>query len=280
MNIENTLNNAIKTLTQFNIPNANLDSEILLAKIIGKDRNYIILNSKEHLGQKYLFRFNNLIERRKKGEPVAYLTRKKEFWKNNFYIDQNVLVPRPDTELIVEEVLKFSKKKFKLQILDIGTGSGCILLSLLKEIPSFYGTGIDISKKSINVSKYNAKMLNLTNRVKFYNSDVDKFKIGKYDIVVSNPPYIELLKLKYLDKDLFKFEPKIALNGGIDGFSVIKKVVHKTSFLIKRNGKFFLEIGCNQKNKVEAILTKKGFYINKVLKDHGNNYRCIISTKI
>ncbi len=280
MNIENTLTTAIKTLTQFNIPNANLDSEILLAKIIGKDRNYIILNSKEHLGQKYLFRFNNLIERRKKGEPVAYLTRKKEFWKNDFYVDQNVLVPRPDTELIVKEVLKFSKKKFKLQILDIGTGSGCILLSLLKEIPSFYGTGIDISKKSINVSKYNAKMLNLTNRVKFYNSDVDKFKIGKYDIVVSNPPYIELLKLKYLDKDLYKFEPKIALNGGIDGFSVIKKVVHKTSFLIKKNGKFFLEIGCNQKNKVKEILTKKGFYINKVLKDHGNNYRCIISTKI
>ena len=280
MNIENTLNTAIKTLTQFNIPNANLDSEILLAKIIGKDRNYIILNSKEHLGQKYLFRFNNLIERRKKGEPVAYLTRKKEFWKNDFYVDQNVLVPRPDTELIVEEVLKLSKKRFKLQILDIGTGSGCILLSLLKEIPSFYGTGIDISKKSINVSKYNAKMLNLTNRVKFYNSDVDKFKIGKYDIVVSNPPYIELLKLKYLDKDLYKFEPKIALNGGMDGFSVIKKVVHKTSFLIKKNGKFFLEIGCNQKNKVKAILTKKGFYINKVLKDHGNNYRCIISTKI
>jgi len=280
MNIENTLTTAIKTLTQFNIPNANLDSEILLAKIIGKDRNYIILNSKEHLGQKYLFRFNNLIERRKKGEPVAYLTRKKEFWKNDFYVDQNVLVPRPDTELIVKEVLKFSKKKFKLQILDIGTGSGCILLSLLKEIPSFYGTGIDISKKSINVSKYNAKMLNLTNRVKFYNSDVDKFKIGKYDIVVSNPPYIELLKLKYLDKDLFKFEPKIALNGGIDGISAIKKVVDRTSFLIKRNGKFFLEIGCNQKNKVKAILTKKGFYINKVLKDHGNNYRCIISTKI
>ena len=280
MNIENTLNTAIKTLTQFNIPNANLDSEILLAKIIGKDRNYIILNSKEHLGQKYLFRFNNLIERRKKGEPVAYLTRKKEFWKNDFYVDQNVLVPRPDTELIVEEVLKFSKKKFKLQILDIGTGSGCILLSLLKEIPSFYGTGIDISKKSINVSKYNAKMLNLTNRVKFYNSDVDKFKIGKYDIVVSNPPYIELLKLKYLDKDVSKFEPKVALNGGIDGFSVIKKVVHKTSFLIKRNGRFFLEIGCNQKSKAKEILTKKGFYINKVLKDYGHNYRCIISTKI
>ena len=280
MNIENTLNTAIKTLTQFNIPNANLDSEILLAKIIGKDRNYIILNSKEHLNQKYLFRFNNLIERRKKGEPVAYLTRKKEFWKNNFYINQNVLVPRPDTELIVEEVLKFSKKKFKLQILDIGTGSGCILLSLLKEIPSFYGTGIDISKKSINVSKLNAKMLNLTNRVKFYNSDVDNFKIGKYDLIVSNPPYIELLSLKYLEKDVVNFEPKLALSGGFDGFSKIRKVISKASTLIKKNGKLILEIGFKQRNKVKEILKKEGFYINRTLKDYGNNDRCIISTKI
>ena len=280
MNIQNILNGAIKTLNQFNIKNAHLDSEVLLAKVLNKDRNYIMLNSKDHLDKKYLFRFNNLIKRRKKGEPVAYLIKKKEFWKDNFYIDKNVLVPRPDTELIVEEALKFSRKKFKLQILDIGTGSGCILLSLLKERSSFYGTGIDISKKSINVSKLNAKMLNLTNRVKFYNSDVDKFKIGKYDIVIANPPYVELLRLKYLDKDVFKFEPKIALNGGLDGFSVIRKVVNKTSFLIKKNGKFFLEIGCNQKNKAKEILKKKGFYINKVLKDYGHNYRCIISTKI
>ena len=280
MNIQNILNRAIKTLNQFNIKNAHLDSEVLLAKVLNKDRNYIMLNLQEHLDKKYLFRFNNLIKRRKKGEPVAYLIKKKEFWKNNFYIDKNVLVPRPDTELIVEEVLKFYQKKFKLHILDIGTGSGCILLSLLKERSSFYGTGIDISKKSINVSKLNAKMLNLTNRVKFYNSDVDKFKIGKYDIVIANPPYVELLRLKYLDKDSFKFEPKIALNGGLDGFSVIKKVVNKASFLIKKNGKFFLEIGCNQKNKAKEILTKKGFYINKVLKDYGHNYRCIISTKI
>ena len=280
MNIENTLNTAIKTLTQFNIPNANLDSEILLAKIIGKDRNYIILNSKVHLDQKYLFRFNNLIERRKKGEPVAYLTRKKEFWKNDFYVDQNVLVPRPDTELIVEEVLKFSKKKFKLQILDIGTGSGCILLSLLKEIPSFYGTGIDISKKSINISKFNAKQLNLTNRVKFFHSSVDNFNNGKYDIIVSNPPYIKQLSLKYLEKDVINFEPKLALSGGFDGFSKIRKVINKASILIKKNGKFILEIGFNQKNKVIKILKEEGFYVNKAITDYGNNDRCIISTKM
>ena len=280
MNIEKVLNIGASILRENQIINPQLDSEILLSESIKKDKKHIILNPKEILKSEYLNNFNNLIERRVRGEPIAYLINKKDFWKNEFYVDKNVLIPRPDTELIIDQVLKIYPNNSQLQVLDIGTGSGCILLSILKERANFYGTGIDISKKSINVSKYNAKMLKLINRVKFYNSDVDKFKIGKYDIVVSNPPYIELLKLKYLDKDLCKFEPKIALNGGIDGFSVIKKVVHKTSFLIKKNGKFFLEIGYNQKNKVEAILTKKGFYINKVVKDYGNNYRCIISTKI
>ena len=167
-----------------------------------------------------------------------------------------------------------------MQVLDIGTGSGCILLSLLKERPNFYGTGIDISKKSINVSKFNTKQLGLSNRVKFFHSSVDNFKIGKYDLIVSNPPYIELLNLKYLEKDVVNFEPKLALNGGFDGFSKIRNVINKASNLIKKNGKFILEIGFDQKNKVKEILKKDGFYINKSIKDYGNNYRCIISTKI
>ena len=153
-------------------------------------------------------------------------------------------------------------------------------LSILKERPNFYGTGIDISKKSINVSKFNTKQLNLANRVKFFHSSVDNFKIGKYDIIVSNPPYIELLRLKYLERNVVNFEPKLALNGGLDGFSKIKKVINKASVLIKRNGKFVLEIGFNQKDKVKEILKKEGFYVNKTLKDYGNNDRCIISTKI
>ena len=145
MNIENTLNKAARYLKQYNINNPYLDSEILLSKIINKDKKYIILNSKENLKDKYLNSFNSLIERRRKGEPVAYLVNKKEFWKNTFYVDKNVLIPRPDTELIVAQVLKtYSKDKY-LQVLDIGTGSGCILLSLLAERPKFYGTGIDIS---------------------------------------------------------------------------------------------------------------------------------------
>ena len=280
MNIEKTLNKAIVFLKQHNVKNPHLDSEILLSKIINKDRKYIILNLKENLKDKDLNNFNVLIDRRRKGEPIAYLVNNKEFWKYTFYVDQNVLIPRPDTELIVEQVLKIYSKDRYLQILDIGTGSGCILLSLLKERPKFYGTGIDISKQSINVSKYNAKRLNLRNRVKFYNSDVDNFRIGKYDIIVSNPPYIEFTNLKYLENDIINFEPKLALSGGFDGFSKIRKVISKAAVLIKKNGKLILEIGFNQKNTTEQLLEKEGFYINKVLKDYGYNDRCIISTKI
>jgi release factor glutamine methyltransferase len=280
MNIENTLNEGINILQKNKILNPQLDSEILLTNLIKRDKKHIILNPKELLNSEQLDKFKNLIERRKKGEPIAYLINKKEFWKDEFFVNNDVLIPRPDTELLIEEVLKIYSKNKQLQVLDIGTGSGCILLSILKERPNFYGTGIDISKKSINISKFNAKQLNLMNKVKFFNSSVDNFKIGKYDLIVSNPPYIELLNLKYLEKDVVNFEPKLALNGGLDGFSKIRNVINKASTLIKKKGKFILEIGFNQKNKVKKILKEEGFYINKAIKDYGNNDRCIISTKI
>ena len=280
MNIENILTKGISILEKNNISNPQLDSEILLSSSIKRDKKHIILNPKETLNSEQLEKFKGLIERRKKGEPIAHLINKKEFWKDEFFVNKDVLIPRPDTELIIEQVLKLYAKDLQLQVLDIGTGSGCILLSILKERPNFYGTGIDICKKSINVSKFNAKQLNLINRVKFFHSSVDNFKIGKYDIIVSNPPYIELFNLKYLEKDVVNFEPKLALSGGLDGFSKIRKVVSKASTLIKKNGRFILEIGFNQKNKVKKILKEKGFYVNKAIKDYGNNDRCIISTKI
>jgi len=280
MNIENILDKASKQLNSLNINNANLDCEVLLSNTISKDREYLILNLKQNLDKKYIDFFYNLIERRKKGEPVAYLINKKEFWKETFYVNKDVLIPRPDTEHLIEEVIKYTDQDSKLHILDIGTGSGCILLSILSERKKFNGTGIDISKKSINISRYNAKKLRLNNRTKFYVSDVDNFLIGKYDIVISNPPYIENLSLKYLDRDVINFEPKLALDGGKDGFSEIIKVINKTSALIKKNGIFILEIGYNQKNKAIQMLKNKGFYIKKVLKDYSKNDRCIISTKI
>jgi release factor glutamine methyltransferase len=280
MNIENTLNEGINILQKNKALNPQLDSEILLSSSIKRDKKHIILNPKELLNPEELDKFKSLIERRKKGEPIAYLINKKEFWKDEFFVNKDVLIPRPDTELIIEQVLKIYSKDVQLQVLDIGTGSGCILLSILKERPSFYGTGIDISKKSINISKFNAKQLNLMNKVKFFYSSVDNFKIGKYDLIVSNPPYIETLNLKYLEKDVVNFEPKLALSGGFDGFSKIRKVINKTRTLIKKKGKFILEIGYNQKNKVKKILKEEGFYVNTTIKDYGNNDRCIISTKI
>jgi len=280
MNIENILNEGINSLQKNKIPNPQLDSEILLSYSIKKDKKYIILNPKEILNSKQLCKFKGLIERRKKGEPIAYLIKKKEFWKDEFFVNKDVLIPRPDTELVIEQVLRIYSKETQLHVLDIGTGSGCILLSILKERPNFYGTGIDISKKSINVSKFNTKRLNLINRVKFFHSSVDNFKIGKYDLIVSNPPYIESSNLKYLENDVVNFEPKLALSGGLDGFSKIRKVISKAGILIKKKGKLILEIGFNQKNKVKRILKEEGFYVNKSIKDYGNNDRCIISTKI
>jgi len=280
MNIEHILSKATKQLNSSNIKNANLDCEVLLSNTINKDREYLILNLKQNLDKKYIDFFYNLIERRKKGEPVAYLIKKKDFWKETFYVNKDVLIPRPDTEHLIEEVIKYTYEDSKLHILDIGTGSGCILLSILRERKKFNGVGIDISKKSINISRYNAKKLKLNNRTKFYISDVDNFLIGKYDVIISNPPYIENLSLKCLDRDVINFEPKLALDGGKDGFSEIIKVINKTSALIKKNGLFILEIGSNQKNKVIEMLKNKGFYIKKVLKDYGKNDRCIISTKI
>jgi len=280
MNIQTLINQASKTLKQITNTSSKLDSEILLSKSIKKNRKYLILNSNEELKKENIKSFDYLVKRRKKGEPIAYLINKKEFWKQNFYINQNVLIPRPDTETLVEETLKLFNVNSKLNMLDIGTGSGCILLSILKERRNFFGTGIDISKKAINVARFNAKMHQLSNRVKFYNSDVDKFLIGKYDLVVSNPPYIKRQDLKYLEVDVKGFEPKLALDGGKDGFSKITKIISKTSTLLKRNGRFILEIGFGQKKKILSILKQNNFFINKVVKDYGKNDRCVISTKI
>ena len=280
MNIQTVLNQASQILDNSSNTLSKLDSEILLSEVIKKNRQYLILNSNEELKKENIKSFNYLVKRRKKGEPIAYLINRKEFWKQNFYINQNVLIPRPDTELLVEETLKLFNVNSKLNILDIGTGSGCILLSILKERRNFIGTGIDISKKAINVARFNAKMYQLSNRVKFYNSDIDKFLIGKYDLILSNPPYIRQQDLKYLEIDVKNFEPKLALDGGRDGFSEVIKVISKTSMLLKRNGRFILEIGFGQKNRILNILKQNNFFINKVLKDYGKNDRCVISTKI
>ena len=280
MNINLAISIGTKILSNKFILNSKLESEILMAETINKDRKYILLNSDHYLSKKDLNFYDLLIKQRSSGKPIAYLTHKKSFWESEFLITDDVLIPRPDTELIVENVLSLTKQKNKINILDIGVGSGCILLSILKERENIYGTGIDLSKKCINLTRINAIKLKVSSKLKLYKSDVDKFNLGKYDLIVSNPPYIKTSKIKYLERDVAKFEPKLALDGGLDGLLEIRKVIKKSSELIKKNGKFVLEIGFDQRNKVINLLKKEGFYINSTQKDYANNDRCIVSTKI
>ena len=280
MNINLAINQGAKLLRDKLIPNSQLDSEILMAKIIKKDRSYVLLNSNKILDKNEFIKFHKLICKRSQGDPIAYLTKKKFFWKSEFFVKSGTLIPRPDTELIVENALKLTKQKNKINILDIGVGSGCILLSILKERENFRGIGLDISYKCLNICKINAVKLQVSSRLKLYKTDVDKFNFGKYDLIVSNPPYIKTSKIKYLERDVAEFEPKLALDGGLDGLSEIRKVIKKSSELIKKNGKFILEIGFDQKNNVINLIKKEGFYINSIQKDLAKNDRCVVCTKI
>jgi len=279
MNILEATKKGSNTLKENGIKSHMLDSEILMSKVFNKNRVDIILNFHTNLSIKQIELFNNLIEERSRRKPIAYLIGKKEFWKYEFDISEDVLIPRPDTETVVEQALKFTKNKSRLKILDIGVGSGCILLSILKERKGFYGTGIDICRKTLNNCKLNIKKLDLSNRVKLFKSDVDNFNYGKYDLIVSNPPYIKKFDLKYLEKDVYDYEPKSALDGGLDGLLKITKVIYNSSKLIKKGGILILEIAFDQTDKVIKILIKNGYYIKDVIKDLAKNNRCIISTK-
>ena len=280
MNINKALIEGSEILRKNKIKFTQLDSEIIMSKSLKKDRKYLVLNLDKSITNENLNIYKDLIKKRSLGKPIAYLTGVKHFWKSEFEIKEHVLIPRPDTEILIQETLKILKFKNQIQILDIGVGSGCILLSILKEKADFYGTGIDISSKSIELSRLNATNLGVINRVKLIKTNVDNFYLGKYDLIISNPPYIKKNEIKYLERDVKCFEPRQALDGGLDGTHNIRKIVAKTSNLLKKNGKLVLEIAYSQKNKVIEILKIKGFYINKIIKDYAHNDRCIISTKI
>ena len=280
MNIQSAIIKGAKILESNLVSSPYLDSEILMTKAINKSKKYILINSDKKIDDKKFTLFKNFIKQRSIGKPIAYITGKKFFWNSEFLVTKDTLIPRPDTELLVDNILNLTKKKTNLNILDVGIGSGCILLSILKERKYYRGTGIDISKNCLKITKINAINHKIGSRLKLYQTNVDKFNLGKYDLIVSNPPYIKKHILKYLEKDIANFEPKFALDGGIDGLSEIRKVIKKSSELIKRNGKFVLEIGFDQKNKVTKLLKKEGFYINSALKDLANNDRCLISTKM
>ena len=260
--------------------NAELDSELILSNILKTTREKLIIHPKKNVNKISEKKFNVAINKRKLKKPIAYIVGYKEFWKQKFITNSSVLIPRPDTELIVEKVLKSFKKNENKNVLDIGTGSGCIILSILSERNKFKGIGIDMSKESINIAKINAKMQQLENRIKFINTDIDNFFSYKYELIVSNPPYIKKSKISSLIEDVKNFEPKLALDGGPDGLSAVLKVITKSSKLLKKNGMLFLEIDSTQVIKTKEMLLKYDFFTREVCKDLNGNDRCLIAIKL
>ena len=279
MNCLNTLNYGDKILKSNNIYSHRLDTELLLARVLNKTREELLTNLNEYVDTNKLNKFNKLLKRRKRKEPIAYIFSRKEFWKYNFIVNRDVLIPRPETEIIIEEVLKLIRPNSSKYILDVGTGTGCIILSLIKERPKCRGIALDFSKKAINTAISNAKLHHIQNKIKFINIDVDKFNYNKYDFIVSNPPYINNINFKRLDENVRVFEPKLALKAGIDGLKIIRKLILKSKKLLKKNGKLIFEIGENQKDLCIDLLLKNGFYINKICKDLYFTPRVIVSTK-
>ena len=279
MNLDNTINKASQILKNHNIHSHELDAQIILSNIMGVKRESLITNNEINISKKIMEKYDDAIKRRIKKEPVAYIIGKKEFWSEDFMVNHGTLIPRPETELLIYKIINFFKNK-KINILDIGTGSGCILLSILKELNFSRGIGIDISAKAIQMAKVNYKNLNLFYRSKFKVIDLNKFNIGKYDLIVSNPPYIPSRDIKNLSKDITNYEPLTALNGGSDGLDLIKKVIYKSNHLLKREGLLALEIGHSQYQKVSCILRSNGYREMSKEYDFNRNVRCIIGTKV
>ena len=278
MILEHTIKQASQILKNNNITSHELDAEIILSDIMEVTREFLITNNQLNISKNIIKKYNFAINRRVNREPIAYITGKKEFWSENFLVNNATLVPRPETELLIYEVVKFFKNR-SINILDIGTGSGCILLSILKELNFSRGIGIDISSKAIRTAKINSKKLNLFNRSRFKICDLSKYTIGMYDLIISNPPYIPSKDIKNLSKEVINYEPKTALDGGLDGLDLIKKVIYKSSHLLKRNGMLAIEVGYKQYRRVSSILRDHKFREISKLYDYNRNVRCIISTK-
>ena len=265
-----------RLLKEKNISTHILDSELLISKSLNKPREEILINLEQNINKKVLEEFNKYLLRRSKKEPIAYLLGEKEFWSKKFFVNKDTLIPRPETELLVNKLVSIFKKK-KITILDIGTGTGCIIVSLLSELKNSSGTAVDISREAILVAKKNACKFKLSDRIRFLHKPFEELYGKKFDLIVSNPPYIKRMEIKNLSDDIKKFEPRMALDGGNDGLDLIKKIIYKSKKILKINGTLALEIGNEQIDKVSKILIDNKFRINCVIKDYRNNVRCVIA---
>jgi len=277
MEILELINNGSKKLKNKKIYSHKLDSEILLSRVLNKTREELLISLNQKIEPQKINDFYKLVDRRSLKEPIAYILEKKEFWSKNFLVNKYTLIPRPETELMVEKIVKIFKTK-NIFILDIGTGTGCILLSILSELKNSKGIGIDISSKAIKIANENSKKHKLTQRTKFYRRSLSEIYQNKFDLIVSNPPYIMRKDIKNLNEDIKKFEPKLALDGGNDGLDLIKKVIYKSKNILKTKGMLALEIGNEQFKKVSKILRSNKLKTRYLVKDYRENIRCILST--
>ena len=274
MKTQELINYGSNFLKQSKILSNQIDSEILLSYIMGISRERLLIDEKS-IHQNTINRFKSLILRRSKNEPIAYITKNKEFRSVNFFVNNNSLIPRPETELLIDPIIKIFKNK-NLFFLDAGIGAGCVTFAILNELQKSRGIGLDISKKTLSNAKKNLQKFK--NRVKLIQKPIDEIRNIKLDLIVSNPPYVVKREINRLSKDIKKFEPRIALDGGNDGLDVIKKVIYKSKYILKSNGILASEIGTGQYLSVMKLLKANDFRIKVLIKDYKNNIRCIFST--
>ena len=273
---------AEQELKRSNNLNSRLDSEILVSYLINIPREIIYSKLKDNLSSNKTEELQKLVSRRVKKEPIAYILNNKEFWSTNFYVDRSVLIPRPETEVLIDLILSRSNNKNNyLNILDIGTGSGCILISLLKELIKSKGIGVDKSSKAITIAKKNSISQQVDNRALFKNVNLEEIKFDKkFDLIVSNPPYLPDVSLKNLNSDIKLYEPKIALQGGVLGVDFLYKIIDLASKILKINGLLGLEIGDNQFHILAKYLNKNRFKILDKYILINKQVRCLLATKL
>ncbi len=276
MQTSELINLGSRTLKNKSIISHRIDSEIILSHILKISREKL-LTSENEIAEENIVKFKYLISRRLLNEPIAYILNRKEFRSENFFVDRRSLIPRPETELLIDPIKKIFARK-NLFFLDIGVGSGCIMFSILKELSHSRGIGIDISKKTIENAQINLKKFNVGNRARLICRSFQKIFNQNFDLIVSNPPYVVKREINRLSTDIKQFEPKQALDGGNDGLDVIRKIIYKARSILKFNGILALEIGRGQYSSVLKILERNGFKRFNVIKDYKDNVRCIFST--
>ena len=274
MNTVELIDFGSKILRHNKIISYRIDSELILANILNIPRE-TLLTKEYNVPNKKIKKFKTLISRRSKSEPIAYIFKRKEFRSKDFFVDKKSLIPRPETELLIDPINKVFKNK-SLFFMDAGIGTGCIAFSILNELTNSRCIGIDVSNKSLMNAKINLKKFK--NRVRLLQRSIDDIRNVKFDLIVSNPPYVIKREINRLSGDIKKFEPRIALDGGNDGLDVIKKVIYKSRYILKSNGILALEIGTGQYLSVMKILRKNNFRKKLLIKDYRNNVRCIFST--